>query len=197
MSLVLLADDSPHAQRMGERILKEAGFNIAVASDGAEAIVRIGESDPDVILADVFLPTRSGYDICQFVKNSAKFRHARVVLTAGLLEPLDEEQARRVGSDGILKKPFEASVVIETIRPLVESAQYARGLFGEQAPPAARPIVHTNGGGTAVAMAPAPVVLSPEIDPERVKAAITVALDAALPKMIEELTERVLIALGH
>ena len=138
MSLVLLADDSPHAQRMGERILREAGFNIAVASDGAEAIVRIGEMDPDVILADVFLPTRSGYDICQFVKSSAKYRHARVVLTAGLLEPLDEEQARRVGSDGILKKPFEASVVIETIRPLVESAQYARGLFGEQAPPSAR-----------------------------------------------------------
>lgn len=201
MSLVLLADDSPHAQRMGERILKEAGFNIAIANDGAEAIIRIGEVDPDVILADVFLPTRSGYDICQFVKNSPKFRHARVVLTAGLLEPLDEEQARRVGCDGILKKPFEASVVLETIKPLIESAQYARGLFGEQAPPAARPLApaaYSNGGGTAAAFALAPVtVASPDIDPERVKAAITVALDAALPKMIEELTERVLIALGH
>jgi hypothetical protein len=101
-----------------------------------------------------------------------------------------------VGSDGILKKPFEASVVIETIKPLVESAQYARGLFGEHAPPSARPLAHSNGGGTAAAMAPV-VRATPDIDPERVKAAITVALDASLPKMIEELTERVLIALGH
>jgi CheY-like chemotaxis protein len=179
---------------MGERILREAGFTVAVAGDGAEAIVKVGETDPDVILADVFLPTRSGYDICQYVKNSARFRHTRVVLTAGLLEPLDEEQARRVGSDGILKKPFESSVVIETIRPLVESAQYARGLFAEQAPPSARPVVTPGSNGTAAVMAPIPSV---DIDPERVKAAITVALDAALPKMIEELTERVLIALGH
>ena len=194
MALILLADDSPHAQRMGERILKEAGFTVAVASDGAEAIVRVGETDPDVILADVFLPTRSGYDICQYVKNTARFRHTRVVLTAGLLEPLDEDQARRVGSDGILKKPFEASVVIETIKPLVESAQYARGLFAEHAPPSARPIVTAGSHGTAAVMAP---VASTEVDPERVKAAITVALDAALPRLIEELTERVLIALGH
>lgn len=179
---------------MGERILKEAGFTVAVAFDGAEAIVKVGETDPDVILADVFLPTRSGYDICQYVKNTARFRHTRVVLTAGLLEPLDEDQARRVGSDGILKKPFESSVVIETIRPLVESAQYARGLFAEQAPPSARPLVTAGSNGTAAVMAPIPSV---DVDPERVKAAITVALDAALPKMIEELTERVLIALGH
>lgn len=180
---------------MGERILKEAGFTVVVAGDGAEAIVRIGDLDPDVILADVFLPTRSGYDICQFVKNSAKYRHVRVVLTAGLLEPLDEDLARRVGSDGILKKPFESSVVIETIRPLVESAQYARGLFGEQVPPSARPVT-TGSNGTAAAPALARAYEA-GIDPERVKAAITVALDAALPKMIEELTERVLIALGH
>jgi len=202
---------------MGERILKEAGFHVAVATDGAEAIVRIGEVDPDVILADVFLPTRSGYEICQYVKNAQKCRHTRVVLTAGLLEPLDEDQARRVGSDGILKKPFEASVVIETIKPLIESAQYARGLFAEQAPPSARPVVtagSSGGSGAAVSLAPlstaaataqamaavaaaSPSSPSTAVDPERVRAAITVALDAALPKMIEEITERVLIALGH
>lgn len=191
MVRVLLADDSPHAQRMGERILKEAGFQVISVMDGAEAIVRMTEADPDVVLADVFLPTRSGYDICQYVKNASKFRHTRVVLTAGLLEPLDEDQARRVGSDGILKKPFEASVVIETIRPLAESAQYARGLFSEQAPPSAQP---TDSEPLDPAAGPPKMV---EIDPERVRAAITVALDAALPKMIEEITERVLLALGH
>jgi CheY-like chemotaxis protein len=142
--------------------------------------------DPDLILADVFLPGKSGLDLCRHVKNDPSQRHIRVVLTAGLLEPFDEEEAVRAGCDAILKKPFEASKVMETIHPLVKEAQLARGLFAE---------VLASAAATASASAPAPV--SHEIDPERVRAAITLALDAALPAMIHEITERVLIALGH
>ena len=79
-----------------------------------------------MILADVFLPAASGMEICRHVKNDARLRHVRVVLTAGLLEPFDEEEARRAGCDAILKKPFEASQLIETIQPLVKEAQLAR-----------------------------------------------------------------------
>ncbi len=61
------------------------------------------------------------------------------MLTAGLLETFDEEEARRAGCDAILKKPFEASVVMETIRPLVHDAQLARGLFAEAIAAAAQP----------------------------------------------------------
>lgn len=189
MSLILLADDSPHAQRMGERILREEGFEVVTVTDGETALIRLGDADPDLIVADVFLPRKNGYEICEFVKSHPRHRHARVVLTAGLLEPFDEDEARRVGSDAILKKPFEASMVVETIRPLVEAAGFARGLFAEQVP-AVQP-------ETAAPPVAAPEPPGPEVDPERVRAAITLALDAALPKMIEEITERVLVALGH
>lgn len=191
MSLILLADDSPHAQRMGERILREEGFEVVTVTDGETALIRLGDADPDLIVADVFLPGRNGYEICEYVKNHPRHRHARVVLTAGLLEPLDEDEARRVGSDAVLKKPFEASMVVETIRPLVEAAGFARGLFAEQVP-AAQP----HQAVTAPPSSPAEAS-TPEIDPERVRAAITLALDASLPKIIEEITERVLVALGH
>jgi CheY-like chemotaxis protein len=187
MNRILLADDSPHAQRMGERILREEGFEVVTVTDGNTAVMRLMDVDPDLVLADVFLPGKSGYEICHFVKNQARYRHAKVVLTAGLLEPIDEEEAKRVQSDGVLKKPFEASVVLELIKPLLEAAQYARGLFGE--PPADTP--------ESAVPPPPPAVPAPEIDPERVRAAITLALDAALPAMIEEITERVLVALGH
>ena len=70
-------------------------------------------------------------DLCRHVKNDPSQRHIRVVLTAGLLEPFDEEEATRAGCDAILKKPFEASKVMETIHPLVKEAQLARGLFAE------------------------------------------------------------------
>ena len=189
MSRILLADDSPHAQRMGDRILREEGFEVVSLTDGDTVLLRLRDVDPDLILADVFLPGKSGIDLCRHVKSDLQWRHIRVVLTAGLLEPFDEDEARRAGCDAILKKPFEASRLTETIQPLVKEAQLARGLFAEALAAAAAPV-------SAEVPAAAPPV-SPEIDPERVRAAITLALDAALPAMIQEITERVLIALGH
>jgi len=188
MSRILLADDSPHAQRMGERILREEGFEVVSLTDGEAALKRLSDVDPDLILADVFLPARSGMELCRYVKNDFKLRHVRVVLTAGLLEPFDEEEARRAGCDAILKKPFEASKLMETIQPLVKEAQLARGLFAE---------VLASAAATTPAPEPEPPPPPPPPDPERVRAAITLALDAALPAMIHEITERVLIALGH
>ena len=192
MSRILLADDSPHAQRMGERILCEEGFEVVTVTDGDTVLVRLADVDPDLILADVFLPETSGYELCRYVKNHPGFRHTRVVLTAGALEPLDEEEARRVQADGFLKKPFEASVVVEMIKPLLVAAQVARGLTTgavteepAKEAPVSRPIE------------PAAPAVATDVDPERVRAAVTLALDAALPAMIDEITERVLIALGH
>ncbi|MGP0071052.1 MAG: response regulator [Bryobacteraceae bacterium] len=204
MSRILLADDSPHAQRMGERILREEGFEVVSLTDGNAAMSRLADVDPDLILADVFLPGKSGFELCRHVKNEPRFKHVRVVLTAGLLEPFDEDEAKRAGCDGILKKPFEASKVVSTIDPLVKEAQLARGLFAEQiaiasAPPAVEP-EPPKPVEAAVQKAEPPKSTQPqppEIDPERVRAAVTIALDAALPTMIQEITERVLIALGH
>ena len=169
MARILLADDSPHAQRMGERILREEGFEVVSLTDGETTLLRLADVDPDLVLADVFLPNRSGFELCRYIKSHPRHRHARVVLTAGLLEPFDEDEAKRAGCDAILKKPFEASVVMSTIQPLLIEARLARNL-------------------------PEP---TQELDPERVRAAITIALDAALPALIQEITERVLVALGH
>jgi CheY-like chemotaxis protein len=210
MSRILLADDSPHAQRMGERILREEGFEVVSLTDGENTLLRLADVDPDLILADVFLPTRSGLEICRYVKSHPKHRHARVVLTAGLLEPFDEEEAKRAGADAILKKPFEASVVMQTIHPLLAGALVDRDLFAAeaaQAEAAQAEAAQAEAAQAEAAQAEAPPPVQPvleapppapgEIDPERVRAAVTIALDAALPALIQEITERVLIALGH
>ena len=186
MSIILLADDSPHAQRMGERILSEEGYQVVSLTDGETAALRMADVDPDLVIADVFLPGRSGFDLCRYTKTH--HRHARVILTAGLLEEFSEEEARQSGCDAIIRKPFEASAVIETIRPLVQEAQLARGLFAEAlAAVKAMP----------VSDAPAPPPAPQPPDPQRIQAAITLALDAALPALVREITEKVLIALGH
>lgn len=184
---VLLADDSPHAQRMGERILREEGYEVVTVTDGDTAVLRLDDTAPDLVLADVFLPQRSGYELCRLIKSHELHRHCGVVLIAGLLEPVDEEEARRAGCDAVLKKPFEASVVLDTVRPLIDRARFARGLFSESVPPPPPP-------EEPVLAAPPP---RPELDAESVRAAVTLALDRSLPALVEEISEKILIALGH
>src|SRR5271165_3067577 len=111
MNRILLVDDSPHAQRMGERILSDEGYEVVTVSNADAALVRLEDVDPDVVLADTVMPGRTGYDICQYVKLSPRHRHVRVILTSGVLEPLDEEHIKRVEADGTLRKPFEASAL--------------------------------------------------------------------------------------
>ena len=126
MSRILLVDDSPHAQRMGERILSDEGYEVVTVSNADSALIRLDDVDPDVVLADTVMPGRTGYEICQYLKMSPRHRHVRVILTAGVLEPLDEEHARRVEADGTLKKPFEASALMAAVKPLAEAAAKAR-----------------------------------------------------------------------
>jgi len=179
---------------MGERILREEGFEVVTVTDGHTALLRLADVDPDVVFADVSLPRRTGYDICREVKLRPRHKHVRVILTAGLLETFDDSQAAAVQCDAILKKPFEASVVIETLKPLVEAARKDRGEVGP-------PIAIGDTGVVPVKVVTDLNELAPatpsDVDVERVRAAITLALDAALPAMIDKITEQVLVALGH
>lgn len=183
MSRILLADDSPHAQRMGELILSGEGFEVVTVSDGDSALLRLEDVDPDLVVADIVMPKRTGYEVCQYVKLSPRHRHTRVVLTAGAQDAVDDAEIKRVQADGFLRKPFEASVLLETARPLVEAAA------GD------RPEGPSRAGAAAHRGVPkVPVVAL--IDPEQVRAAVTLALDASLDKLVDEVTEKVLLALS-
>jgi CheY-like chemotaxis protein len=188
MSRILLVDDSPHAQRMGERILADEGYEVVTVSNAESALIRLDDVDPDVVLADTVMPGRTGFDICYYLKMSPRHRHVRVILTAGVLEPLDEEQAKRVDADGSLKKPFEASALLAAVKPLAEAAALARSAVSEPPPGA-------GGEGPGAGVKPsAPFVAV--IDSEQVRAAVTIALDGAMNSMVDEISRRVVSALA-
>lgn len=189
MSRILLVDDSPHAQRMGERILTEEGYEVVTVSNAESALVRLDDVDPDVVLADTVMPGRTGFEICQYLKMNPRHRHVRVILTAGVLEPLDEAHTARVEADGVLKKPFEASALLAAVKPLAEAATRAREEKAETAGAAAKAADQTSVAAPAV-----PFIAV--VDAEQVKAAVTVALDAAMDTMVDEVTRRVLEALN-
>src|SRR5215469_9464905 len=111
---------------MGERILSDEGYEVVTVTNADSALIRFEDVDPDVVVADTVMPGRTGFDLCRYLKMSPRHRHVRVILTAGALESFDEEQAKQVEADGSLKKPFEASALVATVKPLAEAAVAAR-----------------------------------------------------------------------
>jgi CheY-like chemotaxis protein len=187
MSRILLVDDSPHAQRIGERILTEEGFEVVTVSTGDSALIRLDDVEPDVVVADTVMPGRNGYDICHYLKLSPRHRHVKVILTAGVMDALDEEELKHVGADGTLRKPFEATALIAAVKPLAEAVAAARAAKNAASAPG-RPFEVT-----ALPKATAPFVAV--LDAEQVRAAVTIALDAAMGGLVDEITRRVLAAL--
>lgn len=118
--MILLADDSVHALRMGEQILRGEGFEVVTATGGQAAIKLLDELTPGMLIVDAFLPERSGLDLCSQVKGARPL--TRVILTAGALEEIDEVAARAAGCDAILRKPFEASAMAEMVKRLARDS---------------------------------------------------------------------------
>src|SRR3982074_3124939 len=86
--------------------LKDQGIDVVAVGNGEAAVRKISEIRPDLVLADVFMPVRNGYEVCEYVKKDASLAHIPVILLVGAFDPLDEQEAQRVGADGVLKKPF-------------------------------------------------------------------------------------------
>jgi CheY-like chemotaxis protein len=103
---ILVADDNSNIQKMVTLALEERGVDVVAVGNGEAAVRRLADVNPDLVLADVFMPVRNGYEVCEYVKKDTRFAHIPVILLVGAFDPLDEKEARRVGADGVLKKPF-------------------------------------------------------------------------------------------
>ncbi len=106
MPTILVADDNSNIQKMVILALKDQGIDVVAVGNGEAAVRKLPEVSPDLILADIFMPVRNGYEVCEFVKQEPRFSHIPVILLVGAFDPLDEREAQRVGADGVLKKPF-------------------------------------------------------------------------------------------
>ncbi|HKV49103.1 MAG TPA: response regulator [Candidatus Acidoferrales bacterium] len=106
MPKILVADDNTNIQKMVSLAFEERGIDVVSVGNGEAAVRRIPDMNPDLVLADIFMPVRNGYEVCEFVKKDERFSHVPVILLVGAFDPLDEKEARRVGADGVLKKPF-------------------------------------------------------------------------------------------
>jgi CheY-like chemotaxis protein len=106
---LLLADDSPTVRKVVEMFFEEEGYEVVAVGGGEEALRELeGERPPDVLLADAVMPGPDGYMLCERVKRDARLGGVPVVLLVSRYEPFNEAEARRVGADTVLTKPFQS-----------------------------------------------------------------------------------------
>jgi CheY-like chemotaxis protein len=135
---LLLADDSVTIQRVIELTFADEDVQVIAVGDGQKAIERIEAERPDIVLADVGMPERDGYEVAAFVKTTAHLAHIPVLLLTGAFEPVDEQRASAAGCDGVLAKPFEPHMVITRVKELLAGGAVPRatlsGSGGAEAP---------------------------------------------------------------
>ncbi len=115
---ILAVDDEPNILLSLEFILEEEGFEVKTASDGGEALELAEEFKPDLVLLDVAMPVRDGYEVCQILKQKGADAPKVVMLTAKG-QPLEKKKGLEVGADAYVTKPFQAADLIESMRALL------------------------------------------------------------------------------
>ena len=173
---LLLADDSLTIQRVIELTFAGEDIKVVAVSDGDQAIAQLDSKPPDIVLADVGMPGRNGYDVAQHVKQSPDLAHIPVILLTGAFEPVDQAKASAVGCDAVLAKPFEPQIVIGRVRELLSRPTQAGAAAEAAAAPAAapEPVAASRPGPVPASEAvtslepvgaPVPVAAAPTVEP--------------------------------
>src|SRR5206468_11466727 len=101
----------------------DENVRVVAVGDGDQAIQRLDAAPPDIVLADIAMPGRDGYEVARYIKESPRLAHIPVVLLAGAFEPVDQARAAEARCDAVLAKPFEARVVVSRVQQLLAGPQ--------------------------------------------------------------------------
>jgi CheY-like chemotaxis protein len=119
---ILLADDSITIQKVIELTFSDEDFDVVTVGNGRLALERLPEVRPDIVLCDIIMPEKDGYEVCEQIKSNPSTGHIPVLLLTGAFEPFDQERAAKAGYDGSLAKPFEPETLIAKVKELLAKA---------------------------------------------------------------------------
>jgi CheY-like chemotaxis protein/predicted regulator of Ras-like GTPase activity (Roadblock/LC7/MglB family) len=134
MAKILVVDDSLSVRKVVERALLGRQMEVVCAATGSEAIERIERDEPDVVVCDVLMPDKDGYEICEFVKRHPRLAATPVLLMSGIVNDEVRERAARVQSVDVLSKPFAAEDLLRRLDALL--AARAKAAAASLPPPA-------------------------------------------------------------
>lgn len=119
---VLIVDDEPNIVLSLQFLMKKAGFDVRVARDGDEALAAISGSRPDLVLLDVMMPKRDGFDVCQTIRANPEWAATRIIMLTARGRDIEREKGLALGADDYITKPFSTRDVLAQVEKLLGSA---------------------------------------------------------------------------
>jgi len=116
---ILVADDEPNIVTALEFLLQRNGYDVRVARNGEEALNAIERDPPDLVLLDIMMPIRSGYEVCKRIRERPEWAHIKVVMLSAKGRDVEVAKGMGIGADLYVTKPFSTRELVDKIRALV------------------------------------------------------------------------------
>lgn len=118
---VLIVDDEPNIVTALEFLLKRSGYDVRQAANGAEALELVDSFAPDVVLMDVMMPVKSGYEVCQRMRERPELAHVKIVMLSAKGSEAEVSKGLSLGADLYITKPFSTQELVRTIDGLFDA----------------------------------------------------------------------------
>jgi two-component system cell cycle response regulator len=125
---VLIADDNPQILELLEAYLDPLGLQVSLAVDGQATLDAVESDPPDLILLDVMMPKRSGFEVCRILKDDPRYRDIPIIMVTALNEEADVERARECGADDFLSKPVNRRQLHSCVSRLLQVRRLSKSL---------------------------------------------------------------------
>ena len=116
---ILIVDDEPNIVLSLEFLMKRAGYSVKTAGDGEAALQALKGELPNLILLDVNMPKRNGFEVCQLIRDNPEWNDVRIVMLTAKGRDVEREKGLSLGADGYITKPFATKEVVETVQTLL------------------------------------------------------------------------------
>ena len=116
---ILIVDDEPNIVISLEFLMQQAGFDVAIARDGEQALAQMIEFAPDLVLLDVMLPLRDGFEVCQKIRENSAWNHVKVVMLSAKGRDAEVSKGLALGADAYVTKPFSTRDLIADVQRLL------------------------------------------------------------------------------
>jgi two-component system alkaline phosphatase synthesis response regulator PhoP len=116
---ILIADDEPNIVMSLEFLMEQSGYEVAIARDGEEALRQMALFAPDLVLLDVMMPLRNGYEVCQSIRENAAWDRVKIVMLSAKGRDLEVSQGLALGADAYVTKPFSTKALIAQVQELL------------------------------------------------------------------------------
>ena len=119
---ILLVDDEPSILLSLEFLMEQEGYDVQTATDGDEALQAVSEKLPDLILLDIMMPKRDGFEVCQTIRANPDWKETKIILLTAKGREVDQEKGLALGADDYVTKPFATQELVKKVKMVLESS---------------------------------------------------------------------------